>query len=149
MTFMLGSGSADGFSETDELPMRMRGTAHAHPAWLMSRKVAIGIWSVLAFVLAAVVINELLGEARPDSMFLGASFSAISAWLAYRLWRRPSRTIAIIAACAGTFLALLVITTIFEGGFGRFVAGVAIVGLILAGGLLPLRPYRWGRASEP
>jgi hypothetical protein len=115
----------------------------------MSRKVAIGIWCGIAFFLAAAAITELLDDARLNSVFLSASFAAISAWLAFRLWRRPSRTVAIIAACAGTFLALLVITTIFEGGFGRMVAGIAIVGLILAGGLLPLRTYRWRRASEP
>jgi hypothetical protein len=133
---MLGGASSAGFSETDDI------TAAAAQRMLitesMARKVAIGIWSVLAFVLVAVVLNELLRDARPGSLFMSASLAAVSAWLAFRLWRRPSRTVAIIAACTGVAIVVIVIGSILQGSFDPFPMGVITIALFLAGGFLPL-----------
>jgi hypothetical protein len=105
----------------------------------MARKVAIGIWAVLAFILVAVVLDELLGEADVSDLVLGASLATICAWLALRLWRRPSRTVAIIAACTGVAVAILVLAVILEGKLGLFPGGLTVLSVLLAGSFLPLR----------
>lgn len=104
----------------------------------MSRKVAAWIWAVLAFLIAAVVVNELLDEARPGLMLFGTTMSAVSGWLAFRLWRGPSRTIAIIAACTGAFLGVFLLGAFLDRSDALFPTGIVAVALVVAGGFLPL-----------
>ena len=108
----------------------------------MGLRIAGGIWLLYAFVLGATGINELLQGDWP-SMVLAAGFSAASGWVGYRLLRRFTRDIAIVAACLAAFIALLLVVVIVQGNIEVFPIG--IVALVLTGlsGFFPYRERRY------
>jgi hypothetical protein len=58
-----------------------------------------GVWFLFAFVLGAVFVNDLFEWDAPG-MILGATTAAVSGWIGYRLLRRFTRDVAVVAACS-------------------------------------------------
>ena len=93
----------------------------------------------MSFALYAAFLVELLDEARAERLFLSLALATGSAWLAYRLWRTPSRTIAIIAGTCGSFLVLLAVYGLMKNGFDSLAAALLLTVGAAVGGWLPYR----------
>ena len=91
-------------------------------------RVAAGVWFLFAFVLGAVFVNDLL-EGDAAGMVLGAATASTSGWIGYRLLRRFTRDVAVVAACTSAFLALFMVVAIVQGNLPPFPGGVIVLGL--------------------
>ena len=101
-------------------------------------RVAAGIWFLFAFVMASAFVNELL-EGDAPSMVLGAATTPACAWIGYRLLRRFSRDIAVIAACVSAFFALFILVGIVGGNLQPFPPGLIAITLVALAGVIPMR----------
>ena len=104
-------------------------------------RVAAGIWFLFAFVLGAVFVNDVL-EGDAAGMVLGAATAATSGWIGYRLLRRFTRDVAVVAACTSAFLALFMVVAIVQGNLPPFPGGVIVLGLAALAGVIPMRERR-------
>jgi hypothetical protein len=91
----------------------------------------------MSFALYAAFLIELLDEARAERLFLSLALATGSAWLAYRLWRKPSRTIAIIAGTCGSFLVLLAVYGLLKNGLDFLAPALLLMVAAAFGGWLP------------
>jgi hypothetical protein len=105
----------------------------------MSLRVAAGTWAVISFLLYAAFAMELLDDARAERLFLALALATGSAWLAHRLWRQPSRTIAIVAGTCGAFLVLLAVYGVIRSGFDALAASLLLIMGAALGGWLPFQ----------
>ena len=107
----------------------------------MNTRVSAGAWFLLALVLLSTFAYELRGEIRGSVLFMAAALGISSGWIGYRLWRRPSRMTAVVSACLG-FLLLLVVTAVLQGALGRPPWGILIPAMLAAlASLLPLTSW--------
>ncbi len=104
----------------------------------MTAKVAAGVWFLFTLVMAVGLLSEL-SDPRPHMLFMAVTLGTVTAWLGYRLLRRPSRTIAIIAGCVAAFFVLIMVMAILQGSLTPFPQGFVVIALSAAGGILPLR----------
>jgi hypothetical protein len=91
----------------------------------------------MSFALYAAFLIELLDEARAERLFLSLALATGSAWLAYRLWRTPSRTIAVVAGTCGSFLVLLAVYGLIQNGLDFLAPALLLTTAAALGGWLP------------
>jgi hypothetical protein len=108
---------------------------------MTSRKVAAGIWFVFGFVFGAVFVNDLL-EGDGPGLVLGAALAPACVWIGYRILRRFTRDIAVVAATVSAALALFAIVGIVQGNLPPFPGGAIVLALIALAGVIPLRERR-------
>jgi hypothetical protein len=113
-------------------------------ALVTARQVAAGIWFLFTFVFAAAFVNEVLQGDWP-SVVLGAALTPVSGWLGYRILRKFSSTIAVVAATVAAFFALFILIGIVQGNLPAFPHAVLALALTGLAGVLPLREPNWGR----
>ena len=107
----------------------------------MGVKVAAGIWLLFALAMAVGLVNEL-SDPRPNILLMSVVLLIVTGWLAYRLLRRPTRTIAIIGGCVAAFFALFLTMAILQGSLTPFPQGAGVIGLAVLAGVLPLQLVR-------
>jgi hypothetical protein len=109
----------------------------------LTLRAAAALWGLDAALFLLAFIYSLFGRGDPGVLILTGAFSFSGAWLAVRLWRSPTRTIIVISACVGAFIAL--------GGVVALVGSSTTAGtpwgiaLLLMGGLagsLPMLSWR-------
>lgn len=66
------------------------------------------------------------------------TIAVVTAWVGYRLWRRPSRDLTVVAACLGAFTALTLIIAILRGSLSPFPQGFTVLVVAAVGGILPI-----------
>jgi hypothetical protein len=103
-----------------------------------ARRVAAGIWFLFTFLFAAVFLNELLQGDWPSVVF-GAALTPASGWLGYRILRRFSGSVAVVAATVAAFFALFIVVAIVQGNIQLFPGGVIALTLTALAGAIPLR----------
>ena len=109
-------------------------------------RTAAGIWFLFSAVMLIGIVNELGRDGRPGQLFLGTALMVATAWLGYRLLRRPSRDIGIVAACFGGFFVVFALIPVLNG-VSSLPLGIAAVILAALGGTLPLSAVRSDRAG--
>ena len=83
-----------------------------------------------------------LQEARPAVLFMAAVLGISAGWIGYRLWRNPSRVIAVMSACLGGFFLFLVVAAVLQGAVGNAPWGILIPAVLAAlAALLPLTSW--------
>lgn len=108
---------------------------------MTARRVSAGIWFVFSFVFAAVAVNDLFDGDAPG-IVLGAALAPACAWIGYRILRRFSRDVAVVAATIAAALALFVIVAIVQGNLQPFPGGVILLALTGLAGVIPLSERR-------
>jgi uncharacterized oligopeptide transporter (OPT) family protein len=104
----------------------------------VTAKIAAGVWFLFTLLMVGGLLSEL-SDPRPHILFLAVVLLIVTAWLGYRLLRRPTRTVAIIAGCVGAFFAVFFIMAILQGSMTPFPQGFAAIALAAAAGVLPLQ----------
>ncbi len=111
---------------------------------MMALRVAAGIWFLFAVVTGSSAVRELL-EDDLSSAVLGAGFGTASAWVGYRLLRRFTRDVAVVAACLAVFFVLFLVAGMLRGdAAGRLPVGIVGLALAAVGGYLPYRQRHRG-----
>jgi hypothetical protein len=109
-------------------------------------KIAAGVWFLLTLVMAVGLLAEL-SDPRPSILFMAITLAIVTAWLGYRILRRPTYTVAIIAACVGAFFALFLTMAILQGSLTPFPQGFVAIALAAVAGGLPLLDSRRNRRA--
>jgi hypothetical protein len=102
------------------------------------RRIGAGIWFLIAFVMAATGLNELL-EGDAASAVIGATLAAASAWVGYRVLRNLSRDSAVVGACLAAVFALLTVASMVQGNLAPFPSAAIVLALVAAAGIIPMR----------
>jgi hypothetical protein len=105
-------------------------------------RTAAVIWAVLAFLFALAFQDVAVHRPNVAALFMAAVMAVVSGWLAWRLWRSPSRVSVVIAACVAAFILFLGAVVWLSGRTDLTPVLIPVAVGVAVAGALPLRAWR-------